>query len=545
MSKLKLHFLMLLFSSSLLLIFVSIVPVWATTGVVDPERLLIQFGINPYHVSDQQLQNVKIAILDNGFGGYAPEKELLPTSTQLVQLTQIPQGSTNHGLGMAQIVWALTGQLPNGPSFYLVNTNGFSNFKAAVQYVIDQKMDIVLYSQVWPFGGNYDGNGFINALVTKAVQAGVIWINAAGNYGYKVYNGYVIDTCDKSLRFENKFDEGSATITLSWNDFTDDDSYNSSKDLDLFVYDENEKLVASSTYIQRNEAPAPGKDPLLSSHAREVITLQDLDKGIYKIKIKMKSNNFIPSDRLRIIIKDDREEAISFVDHTNDGEIMPPADNPLAITVGEGVKFSSIGPTADGRVKPDTIIQDATVAFSNGMGTRGSSNAAAIFTGIVSVMKAYAPQLKIEHLRELIRLNQQTRISGVSVGVGVGAGYADLMECPSNEPIEPRLQQLIPARGQLMMNRYDRHYVVITREDPFFLPGPMSARISRAAQNDVIAYDLRTQRWSMISGSMVARVLRPPLVEFRKANNVVERPPRKNYLWKTPTPVELEKIFSQ
>ncbi|MBF0312146.1 MAG: hypothetical protein HQK50_06610 [Oligoflexia bacterium] len=509
-----------------------------------------KFGMTSFHLNDQNLQNVKVAILDNGFADYAAEKNLLPPSTQVVELTEIAPAPTKHGLGMAQIVWALTGKSTAGPSFYLINTNGFSNFKAAVQFVIDKKIDIVLYSQVWPFGGNLDGSGFINDLVTKAVRSGVIWINAAGNYGNMVYNGKIKETrvptppspssapapflffrAADFLRFDNKFDEGSATITLSWSDFTSDENYNTKKDLDLLVYDDSGNLVTSSTLIQRGEAPGPGKDPLLSSHAREVATLEDLDKGIYHIKVKMNSNNFVPQDRFRIVIKEEREGTISFLDHTSDGEIMPPADNPFAITVGEAEKISSVGPTADGRPKPDTLIQDARIAFSNGLEFRGSSNAAAIFAGIVTVMKAFNSGVRIEHLRTLCKSAQQPTAN---------ASDADL-EPLIYDPVTsvPRLGQLMPVGSKVLLHRLTHHYVILTREDPFSLEAPRRANMRRSLDDDILAYDLMRERWLLIPKVMRSS-LKTPLVEFRK---MALAPGNQGYThWKTPTPAELNSV---
>jgi hypothetical protein len=103
---------------------------------------------------------------------------------------------------MAQIVWAMTGKHAEGPKFFLLNTNGLSNLKAAVEHAIQQKVDLILYSQVWPFGGNFDGTGFLNEQVNRATKEGIIWINAAGNNGNLVHNGYVKRQMDASTRLD-------------------------------------------------------------------------------------------------------------------------------------------------------------------------------------------------------------------------------------------------------------------------------------------------------------------------------------------------------
>ncbi len=501
----------------------------ASNEVIGREVLRQKLGLQAYG-SPAHLKDVKVAVLDNGFDGYVPDKGLLPQSAELVNLTKIGAAPTTHGLGMAQIIWALTGKGPDGPKFYLINTNGFSNLKAAVQFVIDNKIEIVLYSQVWPFGGNFDGTGFINALVTQAVQSGSIWINAAGNNGGMVYNGVVEKQKDvrtqllafngrDHLRFENKFDENQVTVTLSWTDFQESENYNTAKDLDLFVYDQSGKLVSSSELIQRGEAPANG-DTKLSSHARENIAVQ-LDRGSYQIKIKVNSNNFTQTDRFRVLLKAEKE--IIFTDHTKGGEIMPPADNPLAITVGENIDPSATGPTADGRTKPDILIADSRITFTNGGQYNGSSTAAAMLAGAVSVMKAQEAGFQASKLQSYVNRLREPGVSNTDLSL------------PAVNPIDPTLLRLIPPGGKLMIHKLNRHYVILTPEDPFELSGPKSAGITQVMPDDILVYEPHSARWYVIPKSLDHKV-QMPLIEFRMGTPGTG-------IWRTPTPTELRAMI--
>src|SRR5947209_7374915 len=78
---------------------------------------------------------------------------------------------SRHGLAMAQVVWAVTGFHPGGPKFYLLNANGPTMLRRAVRYAIEQKVDIVLFSDVFEGGGNGDGRGPINRAVADALAA--------------------------------------------------------------------------------------------------------------------------------------------------------------------------------------------------------------------------------------------------------------------------------------------------------------------------------------------------------------------------------------
>jgi hypothetical protein len=495
----------------------------AATEVANIDQLRQTFGLTSYTASANSL---KIAILDNGFLGYAPNQGLLPASTQLIEGPVDPEAQTSHGLGMAQIVWAMTGQNPQGPQFYLVNTNGFSNFKAAVDYVIAQQIDIVLYSQVWAFGDNFDGQGFINAQVNRATSAGILWINAAGNFGSLVYNGSIQEGATDSLltyqngsnvlHFENKLDSNPVTITLTWTDFQDTETYNSNKDLDLFIYDSTGKQVGASQLVQSGIAPpADGTPSQLSSYARETVTLPNLDRGTYQIKVLDKSHNFVASDHFRVLISIDNPDSLVFTDHTTGGEIMPPADNPTVFTVGEQTAASSVGPTATGLVKPDTIIADATVSFTNGSTTRGSSNAAAIMTGIVAEMKAANPALNFQGLSDY----------ATQLRSNAGTNMSDLQ--PINTAlINSAILALVPSDGNIMIET-NGHLVILCPEDPLTLPVFQNYQAYRFNPTDILTVNVLANAWHVFPSTSETLIV-APWVEFRQMKT--------GGTWTTPNP---------
>jgi hypothetical protein len=492
---------------------------FAANEISNREQLRQRYGLSQYDrsISKGSLASLKIAILDNGFAGFEAGRGLLPSSAELIEGPANPQAPSGHGLGMAQIVWAMTGMVPEGPKFYLVNTNGFSNLKAAVDFAVRQKVDIILYSQVWPFGGNLDGTGFINSLVERATSAGILWINAAGNDHNRVYNGRVQDlksgAAPKELRFENKLDENSITVVLTWTDFRDTESYNTNKDLDLFVYDQNDRLVGSSELIQRGEAPpADGSSSKLSSHARESLSLARLDRGNYRIRIVNRSNNFSSSDRFRVLVRADRPDSVIFTDHSGESEIMPPADHPKAFTVGEQSAESSVGPTLDGRTKPDTLIADATVAFTNGSQTRGSSNAAAILTGAIALMKVSCPSLQHESLANYATTLRTTW------------GMEELLPV-DYRTVHPSVIAMVPPGGRVVMHR-NGHLVILTPVDPLELPVFRNRNAYRINPDDILVISPFENRWYGFFRNQ-APMIRAPLIEFRQLQQGE---------WRTPAP---------
>ncbi|MBQ9470690.1 MAG: S8 family serine peptidase [Bacteroidales bacterium] len=93
--------------------------------------------------------------------------------------------------------------------------------------------------------------------------------------------------------------------------------------------------------------------------------------------------------------------------------ITAPADSPMALTVGAAnvsgtvVGFSSRGPTADGRIKPDICAMGEWVAVASGaQGVQhgsGTSFAAPIAAGLAACLWQALPNLKPSELIELIR----------------------------------------------------------------------------------------------------------------------------------------------
>jgi hypothetical protein len=411
----------------------------AAARLADAAAVRKQLGLSPAYQSVAGLDRVKVAVLDYGFDGVDGRRPYLPADTVVVEhydpelVRRFGLGDADyrkgfepgnyHGRQMAQLVWAVTGSRPDGPKFYLLNANGPTLFRRAVRYAVEAGVDVILFSGVFEGGGNYDGRGPINRAVDDAVRAGILWVNAAGNFGRQVYNGPVKVLADgyvqlgpnptgTALRFRNRLDEATITVTLTWNDYREAEDAGTRKDLDLFVEDWDGAAVASAEAVQVDGNTPAG--PSQSHNPRERLVLEGLaaDPGRpYRIRVKAKAGTFAPADRLRILVTSAQHvaaadpetgrpvPAIELLDATGTEEIYPPADDPGVVTVGDSGPASGVGPTADGRLKPDVLIADSRAVFTNGEATAGSSNAAAYFAGVAAVLRAAQPGLRAEHLR--------------------------------------------------------------------------------------------------------------------------------------------------
>lgn len=452
--------------------------------MADAQAVRKRLGLTAEYVGIASLESVKVAVLDYGFAGLGQGRPYLPASAEVVEhydpdfVRRFGLGDPNfrtpfdpmnrHGRVMAQILWSVTGSHPSGPKFYLLNASGPTMLRRAVRFAIEHKVDLILFSGSFEGGGNGDGRGPINRVVAEATAAGILWINAAGNSGRKVYNGPVRVLKDgylrlrdgsdvAALRFRNRVDENTISVTLTWNDYREEEDAGTDKDLDLYVEDPAGRPVGAGEKRQVSGSHVPGPDETRNPRERVVLTalpasplvLSDPDY-CYRIRIRAKQGRFLPTDRLRVLVTASREfyippggdtprEALEFLDATGEGELYPPADNPLVLTVGDSDASSSIGPTADRRVKPDVILADSRAFFTDGEVSAGSSNAAAYVAGVVTVLKAAAPTLRPSHL---LRIAQQ----GPAVPYSALQGRAPR---PANSPPPGFHYWQTPSRAKL------------------------------------------------------------------------------------------------
>ncbi len=417
-------------------------------------ELRTKFGLTAYDgipTMGERLKQIKVAILDNGFGDRSTLKQDLPESVfELVASydkdwvkknnlgdaeSQNPLIDTDlHGRQMAMLVWAMTGMKTDfAPQIKLMNANGFSNLTRAVKHCVENKVDIILYSQNWESGGNFDGRGFMNRIVSQATNQGILWVNAAGNYAGKVFNSPVsldpsdnlkIGKDDKGLRVKSRLDRNPVTITLSWNSSHDEEGVGTDKDLDLFLSDEKGNVVAKSELTQIIKVPNVDRKDGETYVAREVIetNLSQTKAENYLIKVVAKSKNFNAADRVRITVMGTKAayfdasenkmvQPVELLDASNEQEIMIPTDHPQVIAVGDMTPASSRGPTTDGRTKPDLVLRYSDAEFTDGEGSAGTSNAAAFMAGILAVTKAYVPHLTREMVLEQVKPQLLSKIT--------------------------------------------------------------------------------------------------------------------------------------
>lgn len=346
-------------------------------------------------------RKVKVAVFDNSFKGF--DKALgktLPKSVQYFPGTEEGEDSGNpHGLKMAEILWAYAtnqGQRTDyEPEILLFRADGYTNFEAAVQSAIDLKVDIILHSIVRAYGNNFDGKGVFNAQVDRATKAGILWINAAGNYAQTTANlagpfktnaySQVVwpdGTTAVPIRCTPKYNQTCRVrLFLTWNSYSNDLEAGTDKDLDMVLGLPFKELGRSELRQTKAAKLQPGQ----TKFAREIITADlkvDKDKKseVYYVTINDISKNFTAKDSLRLV---GEGVGLSF-DHSDANEsILNPADDANVITVG--ASDTALSSRSIKLNKPE-VVAPSTLTFGDAVEFQGSSNAAALTAAAATLM---------------------------------------------------------------------------------------------------------------------------------------------------------------
>ncbi len=307
-----------------------------------------------WHAQGITGQGVKVGILDLGFGGYrALLGEELPDNVTVELFGEDYLFDLEvHGTACAEIVH----EMAPDAELYLAYYDGTDvAMGLAVEWLIDQQVDIISNST----GSNgltpMDGTGFAAELVDWAHDEGILWVNAAGNEADVHYRGRFTDSNDDTI---HEFSPDSEVlpfipfgpdvetqIILSWDDWEAVD-----QDYDLGLFDGEGNLLGKS------EEPQTGEEGQLPV---EGFLYQFEDSEVYLLMIQNYEGQARGDATFDVFINGGLMHPDFIV---ADYSLSSPADARGGVAVGAInwadnllEPYSSQGPTADGRIKPDLV----------------------------------------------------------------------------------------------------------------------------------------------------------------------------------------------
>jgi subtilisin family serine protease len=373
-------------------------------------------------------QGVKVAIIDAGFSGlYLAVKDRV-LSAASIAFTKDYTGKGlleggEHGSAVAEIVHEMAPEA----QLYLMKIGDEVDLANAVDDAIRMGVQVINHSIGWFDTDFDDGTGVINDIVRRARAHNILWVNAAGNQAQAHWIGRFRDDnhngwADFGLGQESLALDmplgGLIDLILVWNDWPVTD-----QDYDLFLTDAQGKVLASSEDRQTGSQPP-----------REELQYVADQPGVYYAKVRAYRATRPMWLRLFQI-----ESGATFRLPTPHGSITAPADCTCALAVaavnveqwesGPQEPFSALGPTFDGRIKPDITGPDGVdnLFFSERLGGfLGTSAAAPHVAGAAALLLSQHPGWSAQQLENALREDAAAR-RPLSPAVVFGTGELGLI----------------------------------------------------------------------------------------------------------------------
>jgi pSer/pThr/pTyr-binding forkhead associated (FHA) protein len=304
-------------------------------------------GADQWHAAGYRGQSVRVGVLDLGFDGY---RRLLGTElpaevvvASFIYGKDIDQSGEVHGTACAEIVHEMA---PDAELFLAAYDSTLVSMGQAVDWLLSQGVHIISNSTTGVVGP-MDGSDESARMVDDAASAGVLWVNSAGNAAQEHYRGIFVDEDANGL---HEFPDGTEAmgvqirgselmVALNWDDWGQ-----VTEDYDLFLFDDQGDLVASSEDTQSGQ---PGQS------AAEAVLGTDIAAGTYYVSIKAHNTS-------RAATFDLYAPAAAIEFPVAEHSLGSPADAYGALAVGATeyrddslASYSSQGPSNDGRLKPD------------------------------------------------------------------------------------------------------------------------------------------------------------------------------------------------
>lgn len=445
---------------------------------------------------------VKVGIIDSGFKGYKGllGRELPPADKVVtksfredkdIECLDCSEVEQLHGRGVAEIVY----DVAPGVSLYLANFDTDVSFRQAVDWIVEQKVDVINTSLGFLSGCFRPGGGIFEPYFVKARQNGITWATAAGNEADTHWEGSWSDPDGDNLHNYTATDEGNTldvvlvrfeypdgrvvatsiiAVQFSW----DASCTNALDDYEVVVMKEQdgrfEPLPPWSDQTQTGQFTdwvwRPGV-PIKFTFASEDFDVERVGQ-IEKYHLSIRKKRADAADSRFDMIIGCLCRRIEYLKPEGSVSILEPSISPNVITVGaihhsssrcsrslcpDGrlLVYSSQGPTKDGRIKPDIAAPShvSTTAFrrwtgegrNQNSGFTGTSAASPHAAGAAALVKQAFPDFTPEQVQKFLE-GRAEDAAEPGKDNKYGSGILFLGQ-PPGQPQAPTITGIDPASG--------------------------------------------------------------------------------------------------
>ena len=351
----------------------------------------------------------RIAVLDLGFEGYSGLLGSdLPKSvtTRSFRMDGDIQAGEDHGAACAEIVYDMA---PDA-KLYLVNIDTDVEQHDAVDWLISQKVDVISYSLGWYNAGAGNGTGPIDEDVEVAAAGGIAWASSAGNAALDHWDGSFNDPDNDGILNFSGSDElldfyvpayETVGAFLNWKDWGAWDGYDysgSNQDYDLYLYYWNGSFYQ---FVDSSKGDQTGTQ----WPTEEIYGYYSTQPGYWAVAIhKWSATKNVKLELFTL----GNSRAIDY--NVPQRSLTIPGEAVSALAAGATDwqtdalhSYSSLGPTHDGRMKPDfgapSGVSTTSFGANNFYGTSASAPHLAGAIGLLKGMTPYSLDKIIEILR--------------------------------------------------------------------------------------------------------------------------------------------------
>ena len=402
-----------------------------------------------------QGDSVRVAVIDLGFKKLtsAQLNGDIPASYKSYDFSNTGlQTGTKHGTAVAEAIYDIAPKV----KLFLYKISDLTDFENAVKAAKNDSVNIINHSVGWfNTGGYYDGTGYVCETASSAIMDGIIWVNAAGNEAQNHYratfasdaynrhdygNGANVNPLGPDPQHVWYHDPGEEiTICLNWNNYP---TTNQDYDLILLRWTDSGWVYIRNSARRQNGTISP----------EETISyINPYINGMYGIVVEKHSATINADFTLFSLGRSlgFHKKSNSLTDPASlDGVISVGAINKNNYAAGPQESFSSQGPTADGRIKPDITAPDNCNSFTYGY-WYGTSLASPHVAGVVALIKSRFSKYTSSQIKDYLFSNCAVDLGATGKDNIYGWGKLELPEISNSSET---VVKIILENNQVRLN---------------------------------------------------------------------------------------------